>query len=523
MATQLEYALTTDPFPLVASTDTPPKPSRLTIVASNPNPDQPVTIRKKIVITLPIGTAANELTENAPEDGLAPKYWKFIQKKDGQHTANYEFAPDSDHKVIKDEGLAFVFTLGVNMQPGMCLIYITEDTENLTSLSVAKFPPGWKPVTFGVKPANIDAGQNVELTWAGPPNAEYTIEYREPPNPTVWLPQEGKLPFKNVGKYPGPTDPPLTLEATTTFTIHVELDELYGASDQRTVTVSPRPPSIEYFRPRSCTASECVINSDEMILEWEFKYAKGGRYQLIQDWPDFPQRPPVLITDVWTTQFAIVKPFEKNTRYTLMLKKDLYEVTATVNATLIPPVPISTIVPYGSLLANNLPSGWLYCNGAEFSKATYPQLYAVIGDTYGNPAATGNFKIPDLRGYFIRGYDDKRGIDPNRTMGSLQGDTFRSHTHGQKVTANPGTGKCKRSDFNGDSNTYSEYEQGVQTYAEGETETRPKNMATYFIIYAGTPKTAQTGKPDIKANTTKGTKTATKGRAGKGRKGRKGR
>ena len=203
-----------------------------------------------------------------------------------------------------------------------------------------------------------------------------------------------------------------------------------------------------------------------------------------------------------------------------MVKKNLYELTATVNATLIPPVPVSTIVPYASLLANNLPPGWLYCNGAEYSKATYPQLYAVIGDLYGNPRTTGNFVVPDLRGYFIRGYDDRRGIDPGRGMGTLQGDTFRSHTHGQKVTANPGTGSCKRSDFNGDSNNYSEYDQGVKTYAEGETETRPKNLATYFVIYAGPPKTMQTAKPAAKPGGKGTKKSAAKGRAGKGRKGR---
>ena len=520
MATQLDYTLTTEPFPLVASTDTPPKPSKLTIVASNPSPANPVTIRKRITITLPIGSKAKDLTAIAPEDGLAPKNWKFGKRTTGEGVAAYEFTPDPNHKVVTDEGLVFVFTIGVNLQPGMCLIDISEDTENLTNLSVAKFPPGWKPVTFGVKPANIDAGERVELTWAGPPNAEYTIEYREPPKPTVWLPKDGKPPFANVGKYPGTTDPPLTLEASTTFTIHVNLDDLYGASDQRTVTVSPRPPSIEYFRPRDCTASECVINSDELILEWEFKYAQGGRFQLNQDWPDFPERPAAVVTDSWLTKFAIVKPFEKKTRYTLMVKKDLYEVTATVNATLIPPVPISTIVPYASLLANNLPSGWLYCNGSEYSKATYPQLYAVIGDTYGNPRVTGNFKIPDLRGYFVRGYDDGANVDPGRKMGSLQGDTFRSHTHGQKVTANPGTGSCKRSDFNGDSNNYSEYDQGVKTYAEGETETRPKNLATYFVIYAGTPKTPQTAKPDARGRGKATKKSAAKGRAGKGRGGR---
>ena len=161
------------------------------------------------------------------------------------------------------------------------------------------------------------------------------------------------------------------------------------------------------------------------------------------------------------------------------------QLTATVNATLAPPVPVGTIVPYGALLANNLPSGWLYCNGSEYTKAQYPQLFPIIGEVYGRAGSTSNGKLPDLRGYFVRGYDDGIDRDPGRKLGSVQEDAIRSHTHGQKVTANPNTGTCTRSDFNGDSKTYSEYEQGVSTYATGDRETRPKNVATYFVIYGG--------------------------------------
>jgi microcystin-dependent protein len=203
-----------------------------------------------------------------------------------------------------------------------------------------------------------------------------------------------------------------------------------------------------------------------------------------------------------------------------MVKKKSTQLTATVNATLIPPVPVGTIVPYGALLANNLPTGWLYCNGSEYPKAQYPQLYPIILDTYGTAKSTNNGLLPDLRGYFIRGYDDLRGIDPGRRMGSLQDDAFRSHTHGQKVTANPNTGSCTRSDFNGDAKTYSEYEQGVQTNATGGIETRPKNMATYFVIYAGVYKPA-VRKPDKKSKKDQ-TKTR-KSAAGRGRAGATGR
>lgn len=52
------------------------------------------------------------------------------------------------------------------------------------------------------------------------------------------------------------------------------------------------------------------------------------------------------------------------------------------------------------------PAGWLKCNGATFDKAKYPKLAAAY--------PTG--KLPDLRGYFIRGWDDGRGIDPGRSL-----------------------------------------------------------------------------------------------------------
>ncbi|MCG8708831.1 tail fiber protein [Brenneria sp. 4F2] len=58
----------------------------------------------------------------------------------------------------------------------------------------------------------------------------------------------------------------------------------------------------------------------------------------------------------------------------------------------------------------SVPTGWLKCNGQAFDKATYPKLAAAY--------PTG--KLPDLRGEFIRGVDDGRGVDTGRTLLSVQ-------------------------------------------------------------------------------------------------------
>lgn len=64
------------------------------------------------------------------------------------------------------------------------------------------------------------------------------------------------------------------------------------------------------------------------------------------------------------------------------------------------------------------PSGWFKCNGAAFDKAKYPKLATVY--------PTGS--LPDLRGEFLRGWDDGRGVDSNRAILSAQGDAIRNIT-----------------------------------------------------------------------------------------------
>lgn len=69
------------------------------------------------------------------------------------------------------------------------------------------------------------------------------------------------------------------------------------------------------------------------------------------------------------------------------------------------------------------PEGWLRCNGADVSRTTYAALFAVIGTTFGSSNGL-SFRLPDLRGEFIRGLDDGRGIDPSRSIGSSQKGSF---------------------------------------------------------------------------------------------------
>jgi microcystin-dependent protein len=91
--------------------------------------------------------------------------------------------------------------------------------------------------------------------------------------------------------------------------------------------------------------------------------------------------------------------------------------------------------PTGSIFAfaaTTVPSGYLECNGASVSRTTYGSLFSVIGTTYGS-ADGASFNVPDLRGHFVRGWDNSRGVDPARALGSTQ--AFAVGPHGHTATS----------------------------------------------------------------------------------------
>ena len=168
---------------------------------------------------------------------------------------------------------------------------------------------------------------------------------------------------------------------------------------------------------------------------------------------------------------------------------------AAVREALCPP---GTVVAY---MGTTAPAGWLLCNGASVSRSTYASLYAVIGNASGS-VDTNNFNVPDLRGRFLRGWNSDAGTtgvarDPDATntnvltggrgvssaggntgnsIGSLQYDGFKSHTHTEHRTENGGT-FVDKGGYGWPNWTYP-----TESGATGGNETRPANVYVNYII-----------------------------------------
>ncbi|HDT4824724.1 TPA: tail fiber protein [Escherichia coli] len=155
-------------------------------------------------------------------------------------------------------------------------------------------------------------------------------------------------------------------------------------------------------------------------------------------------------------------------------------------------IPVGVPLPWPSATP---PTGWLKCNGATFDRATYPQLAKVY--TSG--------KLPDLRGEFIRGWDDGRGVDSDRTLLSAQGSLSFDHRHFLPTSHGSGGDGSMFVLFNDDNDAMTYYPEGtdqynpypstglaLQTYSAGHTvgrskfgdESRPRNIAFNYIVRA---------------------------------------
>ncbi|EIX6830267.1 phage tail protein [Escherichia coli] len=157
-------------------------------------------------------------------------------------------------------------------------------------------------------------------------------------------------------------------------------------------------------------------------------------------------------------------------------------------------LPVGVPVPWPSATP---PTGWLKCNGAAFSAEEYPEL----------TKAYPTNKLPDLRGEFIRGWDDGRGIDTGRSILSIQGYATEDHAHGlpsrstivtdatinfyfDENWVNSGTDIIKRGNTNDaglpapDYGTFKTYKQSVAGLGTAASETRPRNIAFNYIVRA---------------------------------------
>ena len=173
--------------------------------------------------------------------------------------------------------------------------------------------------------------------------------------------------------------------------------------------------------------------------------------------------------------------------------------------------PIGSLAPIGSVVAfaGNLQSldgsGWLVCDGRQVTQAEYPLFVKAIGKLYGGDGVN-NAQLPDMRGLFIRGVDGRSGKDPdvslrtkasgstNDGVGSTQSDGLANHQHkwdhffhnfskdGEDIAchqseSSPNLQKRTENATNTDG--------GFVDKKSSGSETRPKNIALFWIIKAG--------------------------------------
>ena len=172
-------------------------------------------------------------------------------------------------------------------------------------------------------------------------------------------------------------------------------------------------------------------------------------------------------------------------------------------------IPAATdLTPAGTIIwtaRQTAPTGYLKADGSAISRTTYSALYAALGgisSPYGDGDGSTTFNLPDLRGEFIRGADDGRGVDSGRTIGSTQGQataapsnafatsSVADHQHGLNYFEGPAS-------IQNQSATNSTQTQGHNPVSEvltdaagghnhsitgGDAETRPRNIALLACI-----------------------------------------
>lgn len=167
---------------------------------------------------------------------------------------------------------------------------------------------------------------------------------------------------------------------------------------------------------------------------------------------------------------------------------------------LAPRAPIGSIVMWP---LDTAPTDWIECDGQ--STAAYPELAALLGST-----------VPDLRGQFVRGWDNGKGTDPARSIRSNQDDLYQAHNHsvtdpghnhgiandshnhgftaGQvKGSEDEGRGGNTSVEVRSETSSTNNSSTGITINAaatsiavnnSGGTETRPVNTALMYIIRA---------------------------------------
>ncbi|MEA2664000.1 MAG: hypothetical protein QOI11_944, partial [Candidatus Eremiobacteraeota bacterium] len=180
-ATLLDYALLVNPDPLQASAQN----AILMLVVSNSRRE--AVDCSSIVVTLPIGTGASSLTEDATGvQSDKPHGWTVTQNEAGVLTCKPK-TPQAG--TVGDKALVFTFSrIAVNDEPGTTAISIDETASTSTvasevrslDISTPKFPPQFHVSDLQASPLDVAAGGSTTLAWNGTAGAAYTytLQYR---------------------------------------------------------------------------------------------------------------------------------------------------------------------------------------------------------------------------------------------------------------------------------------------------------------------------------------------------------
>jgi microcystin-dependent protein len=156
--------------------------------------------------------------------------------------------------------------------------------------------------------------------------------------------------------------------------------------------------------------------------------------------------------------------------------------------------PAGTVVMFASQTA---PNGWLECDGSDVSRSNFSDLFNNIGTSFGSGDGSTTFTLPDLRGEFVRGWDNGRGADSGRSFGSSQGDAIRNITGSFQHRSDSNTGQARGeigaftgqaannppgSAHSGGSNSARRVNFDASREVPTADENRPRNIALMYII-----------------------------------------
>lgn len=143
--------------------------------------------------------------------------------------------------------------------------------------------------------------------------------------------------------------------------------------------------------------------------------------------------------------------------------------------------------------------GFLELDGSVKSIAAYPDLAAYLGTAFNKgDEGAGNFRLPESRGEFLRGWDHGRGIDAGRAIGSWQKGTMVSADttgsgDGSTVIGLGAAAALSLSSYGIDPVSLADYPAQVTALSSASTASsnvavsgsaRPRNLAVMWCIKA---------------------------------------